>query len=95
MDPNEPSRVVKISKGLKKELSQRLVEFLSYNQDVFTWTHVDMVGIHLEVMFHRLNIDPQVKPVCQKWRVLDANRYKAFQDETDRLLKIEFIRKSK
>ena len=58
MDPNEHSRVVKFGKGLKGELGQQLVEFLSLNQDVFAWTHVDMVGIHPEIMCHRLNIDP-------------------------------------
>ena len=94
VDPNEPSRVVKISKGLKKKLAQQLTKFLSLNQDVFTWTHVDMIGIHPGVMCHRLNIDPQAKPVCQKRRVLDADRYKALQDEVDRLLKIGFIRES-
>ena len=31
VDPNEPSRVVKIDKGLKKELVQQLAEFLSLN----------------------------------------------------------------
>ena len=41
MDPNEPSRVVKISKGLKKELAQQFAEFLSHNQDVFAWTHAE------------------------------------------------------
>ena len=74
VDPNEPSRVVKIDKGLKKELAQQLVEFLPLNQDMFTWTHVDMVGIHPKVMCHRLNIDPQAKLVRQKCRALDANR---------------------
>ena len=52
VDPNEPSRVVKIGKGLKKELSQHLAEFLSYNQDMFAWIHIDMVGIHPKVMCH-------------------------------------------
>ena len=85
VDPNEPSHIVKISKGLKKELAQQLAELLSLNQDVFAWTHTDMVGIHPEVMCHWLNIDPQAKLVCQKQRALDANRYKAFQDEVDRL----------
>ena len=58
VDPNEPSRVVKIGNGLKKELAQQLAEFLSLNHNMFAWTHADMVGIHLEVMWHRLNIDP-------------------------------------
>ena len=46
MDPNERSCVVKIDKGLQEELEQQLMEFLCQNQDVFTWTHADMVGIH-------------------------------------------------
>ena len=31
VDPNKPSLVVKIGKWLKKELSQQLAEFLSFN----------------------------------------------------------------
>ena len=63
VDSNEHSRVVKIDKGLEKELAQQFAEFLSLNQDVFTWTHADIMGIHPEVMCHQLNIDPQVKLV--------------------------------
>ena len=58
VDPNEPSRVVKIGKGLKKELAQQFTKFLSLNQDVFVWTYTDMEGIHPKVTCHRLNIDP-------------------------------------
>ena len=46
VDPNEPSRVVKIDKGLKEELMHQFAEFLSLNQDMFAWTHADMMGIH-------------------------------------------------
>ena len=53
-----------------------------------------MVGIHPEIMCHLLDIDPQAKPVHQKRRTLDADHYKALQDEVDRLLKIGFIRES-
>ena len=53
-----------------------------------------MVGIHPKVMCHWLNIDLQAKPVRQKQRTLDIDRYKALQDEVDRLLKIGFIRES-
>ena len=41
-----------------------------------------------------MNIDPQVKPVHQKRRALDADRYKALHNELDHLLKIGFIRES-
>ena len=57
VDPNEPSRVFKIGRRLKGELAQQLVECLSLNQDMFAWIHANMVGIHPEVMLHRLNID--------------------------------------
>ena len=77
MDPNEPRCVVKIDRGLKKELAQQLAEFLSLNQDVFAWTHTDMIGIHPGVMSHQLNIDSQAKPVHQKRIALDTDRYKA------------------
>ena len=53
-----------------------------------------MVGLHPEVMCHRLNIDPQAKPVHQKLKALDADGFRALQDEVDRLLKIGFIKKS-
>ena len=35
VDPNEPSRVIKIGKGMNKELAQQLMEFLRHNQDMF------------------------------------------------------------
>ena len=63
VDPNKLSRVVKIDKRLKKKLSQQFTEFISINQDVIVLTYADMVGVHLEVMCHRLNINPQVKLV--------------------------------
>ena len=66
IDRNELSRAVKIGKGLKKELAQQLAEFLSLNQDMFAWTHADMIGIHPGVMCHRLNKYQQAKPVCKK-----------------------------
>ena len=70
------------------------MQFLKKNQDVFSWTHADMVGIHPDVMCHLLNIDPQAKPVRQKLRALDVNCYKALQEEVGCLLRIGFIRES-
>ena len=63
VDPKEPSRVVRICKCLSSELVKKLAKFLCKNQDVFGWTHTDMVGIHPKIMCRRLNIDPQAKPV--------------------------------
>ena len=90
VDLKEPSRVVKIGKCLSNKLAEQLIEFLKKNQDVFVWTHVNIV-VHPDMMYHRLNINPQAKPLCQKRRALDADRYKALQDEVDHLLRIGFI----
>ena len=79
MDPNEPSLVVKIGKGLNEELAQQFTEFLTLNQEVLTWAHADMMGIHPEVMCHRLNIDMQMQLVSQKRRELDTDHYKPFR----------------
>ena len=88
VDSNEPIWVVKVGKNLKNDLVEPFVEFLKKNLDVFSWTYADMVRIHPDVMCHRLNINPQVKPVRQKRRALDANRYKALQEKVGHLLKI-------
>ena len=73
---------------------QQLVEFLKKNQDVFSWIRVDMVGIHPDVMCHQLNIDPHARPVLQKLRALDADRYKVLQEKIDHILRLEFIKES-
>ena len=64
------------------------------NLDVFSWSHEDLVGIDSKVMCHRLNIDPNHQPIWQKQRAMDAKWYQAPKDEVDKLLAINFIRKS-
>ena len=66
VDSNEPIWVVKVGKNLKNDLVELFVEFLKKNLDEFSWTYANMVSIHSDVMCHRLNINPQVKPVRQK-----------------------------
>ena len=58
VDPNELSRVVKISKSPESKQAQQLREFLCRNQDMFAWTHTYMIRIHLEIICHWLNINP-------------------------------------
>ena len=77
MDQAKPSPVLKIEKNLDSKLANQIVNFLKKNLDVLAWTHADMVGIKLNIMYHKLNIEPQVKPVHQKWRALDVDRYHA------------------
>ena len=64
------------------------------NLDVFAWVHFNMVSIRPEIMCHWLNIDPEVKPVRQKRRVLDTEHYIALHEEIERLRDIKFIQES-
>ena len=57
---------LKLGKGLFLEVKSQLTDFLKANLDVFAWNHEDMVGIDSNVMLHRLNINPNHKPIRQK-----------------------------
>ena len=73
VDPNEPNHVIKMGKILNKELAQHPIEFLHQNQDMFAWTHTDMIRIRPKIMRHRLTIDPHAKPVHQiegRWTLI-------------------------
>ena len=41
----------------------KLIQFLKENLDVFAWSHKDMPGIALRIIQHKLNVNPDRKPV--------------------------------
>ncbi|XP_031283150.1 uncharacterized protein LOC116141816 [Pistacia vera] len=88
----DSTHVLKVDNSLSKDLANNLVGFLRKNLDVFAWVHVDMIGINLKVMCHKLNIDPKARLIRQKRRLMDAKRSNALKDEVDKLLNINFIR---
>ena len=49
-----------------QQIRQALVAFLKTNQDVFAWSHEDMLGIDPSVIVHRLNVNPTTSPIRQK-----------------------------
>jgi hypothetical protein len=51
-----------------------------------------MPGIDLNIISHRLNIDPTAKPVKQKKRNFAPERNKALAEEVDKLMDANFIR---
>ncbi|KAL5542329.1 hypothetical protein UlMin_010039 [Ulmus minor] len=61
------------------------------HHDVFAWSYEDMPGIDPNVIVHHLNIDPNFKPVKQKRRTFNAERYMAINTEVNKLLKAGFI----
>ena len=59
----KPSRVLKIEKNLPDGVRKAISDFLGRNLDMFSWAHSDMEGIGPNVMSHRLNVNPNRKPV--------------------------------
>ena len=73
-------------------IREKLLEFLRKNKEVFAWSHLDMSGIRLEVITHRLNVDLNHKPVRQKRRKFGVERNEVINEEVRRLLEAEFIK---
>ncbi|KAG7564288.1 Retrotransposon gag domain [Arabidopsis suecica] len=91
IDESDPSRTVGIGSELEGEMKEGLIGFLKSRSSTFAWFTKDMTGIAPEVTCHRLNTDPNFKPVRQKRRRLGPDRTKAVQDEVERLLKASLI----
>ena len=69
-----------------------MISFLRANQDVFTWKHEDMPEIDRKIIQHRLNVNPECKPIQQKQRIFALERNKAVIEEVQTLLKADFIK---
>ena len=80
-----------VKDGRQKPIEE-LVRCLRAHTDVFAWTHEDMPGINHEVACHRLAIRKDARPIRQKRRCFNQERYEAISSEVEKLLKTGFIR---
>ncbi|XP_074363093.1 uncharacterized protein LOC141703467 [Apium graveolens] len=94
VDPNDPSKVLRIGSNLSPDLREDLARFLRENLDVFAWSHSDMIRIDPNVMCHRLNLDPKKKGVRQKRRPISGERAEALREEVDRLMEAGLVREA-
>jgi hypothetical protein len=67
------------------------VTFLRENLDVFTWQISDMPRIPMEVIEHKLGIDPGFKPIKQKKRRYTPEKRETIRIEVNKLLEARFI----
>ena len=77
---------------LSPKMRARLIQFLKENLDVFAWSHEDMPGIAPEIIQHKLNVNPDRKPVQKRRRVFAPKRDQAVTNEVTKLLAAGFIR---
>ena len=87
----EPMKTTKVGMTISVYMKKKLVQFLKKNLDLFSWSHEDMSGISLKVIQHRLNVDPEKKPVQQSRQVFAPEWNQAITDEVNKLLSASFI----
>ena len=63
------TKTTRIGTTLSPEMRAKLFQFLKENLDVFALSHEDMPGIAPEIIQHKLNVNPDRKPIQQKRRV--------------------------
>ena len=78
-----PTKTTQIGTNLSPRTKEGIINFLKDNLDVFAWSHEDMPGIPTSLIQHRLNIDPEKKPIQQRRKVFAHKRNKAVMDEVN------------
>lgn len=86
-------RKVYLVMGLSPKLRLEFVKFLKANIDYFVLSHLDMIGIPLEVVVHKICFDPNFPPIKKKKRSISEVRNKLGKEEVTRLHNIGSIHK--
>ncbi|XP_071699266.1 uncharacterized protein [Rutidosis leptorrhynchoides] len=79
-----PDQKIIIGHTLSMACKEKLYNILATNLDIFAWQPSDMTGVPREVAEHRLNVNPNIHPVCQKKRGMAPERSKFLRDENAR-----------
>ena len=87
-----PEKTTQIGTNLSLETREGIANFLKDNLDVFAWSHEDMPRIPASIIQHRLNVDPENKPIQQRRRVFTPERNRVVMDEVNKLFAANFIR---
>ena len=90
--PDFPEHKVQIGARLTDTLREQVISFLKTNHDYFAWSHEDMTGIDPEVAMHRLQVDPDYRPVKQKRRKFASEQNKINNDKIQKLIDIGSVR---
>jgi hypothetical protein len=92
LDPRVPDRTVCIKAEISLQEKAELLQFLDKNSDVFAWSTSDLIGVSREVIEHKLQVNPNVKPKKQKLCKMLEEKIEAVKAEVQCLLDKGFIR---
>ncbi|KAL0447287.1 UNVERIFIED_CONTAM: Transposon Tf2-12 polyprotein [Sesamum latifolium] len=68
-----------------------MIELLRESADLFAWSPSDFRGIDPEVIVHRLNVDPMVRPMKQKKRSFGVERNRIIEEEVSKLKEAGYV----
>ena len=88
----EPTKTTIVGMTISTEIKKKLIQFIKENLDIFTWSYEDMLDISIEIIQHKLNVDPEKKPDQQRQRVFAPEWNQVVTNEVNKLLAADFIR---
>ena len=65
---NSGKKEVKIGTSMTAPVCEELMALLKSYQDIFAWSYQDMSGLSLDIVKHRLPLNPECSPIKQKLR---------------------------
>ncbi|RXY50488.1 hypothetical protein DD573_29530 [Klebsiella pneumoniae] len=68
LETGEGKKEVKVGIGMTAPIRRDLVTLLEEYQDIFAWSYQDMPGLDLDIVLHRLPLNPGSSLVKQKLR---------------------------
>ncbi|KAL2232853.1 UNVERIFIED_CONTAM: hypothetical protein Sindi_1465300 [Sesamum indicum] len=86
----DPTKTTKIGTSLG-QFEGIMITFLRSNVDMFAWDPSDFRGINPEVIVHRLNVDPSMRPVQQKKRTFGGEKNAIIEGEVNKLLRAGYV----
>lgn len=87
----EEPRMVRVGKDIEEKYEKKLIQLLKSYKDVFAWTYEDMKGIPPHICEHKIEIEPDAKPVKQSRYQMNPTYAAQVKEEIDKLVKTGFV----
>jgi hypothetical protein len=84
--------LVRIGVETGQQEQVELLVFIDKNNNIFTWSTSDLVGVSRDIIEHRLHVNPSAKPKKWNLRKMPEENIEATKAEVQRLLDTGFIR---
>ncbi|KAL0374129.1 UNVERIFIED_CONTAM: Retrovirus-related Pol polyprotein from transposon gypsy [Sesamum radiatum] len=84
-------KTTRIGSSMNGSVETLMIELLKNHADIFAWSPSDFKGIDPEVIVHRLNVDPMMRPIKQKKRSFGAERNRIIEEEVNKLREAGYV----